>query len=53
MSSTRFKDETPTNVTRNNMDESSEFGVFTDSNHEMDGTSSVEDQEVTAVVAVI
>jgi hypothetical protein len=53
MSSTRFKVETPTNVTTDNMDESSESGDFADSNHEMDDTSSVEDQKVTAVVAVI
>jgi hypothetical protein len=53
MSSTRFKDETPTNVTTNDMDESSESSDFSDSNHEMDDTSSVEVQKVTAVVAVI
>jgi hypothetical protein len=53
MSSTCFKDETPTKVTTNNMDESSESGNYSDSNHEMDDTSSVEDQKVTAVVAVI
>jgi hypothetical protein len=54
MSSTRFKDQTPTkDVTTNNMDESSESDNFSDSNHEMDDTSSVEDQKVTAVVAVI
>jgi hypothetical protein len=35
------------------MDESSEPGNFSDSNHEMDNTSSVEDQKATAVVAVI
>jgi hypothetical protein len=54
MSSTRFKDEAPTNdVTTNSMDESSESDNFSDSNHELDDTSSVEDQKVTAVVAVI
>jgi hypothetical protein len=49
MSSTCFKDKTPTNVTTDDIDKSSEFGDFTDSNHEMDDTSSVEDQKVTAV----
>jgi hypothetical protein len=53
MSSTCFKDKTPTNVTTDDMDESSESDNFSDSNHEMDDTSSVEDQKVTAVVAVI
>ncbi len=53
MSSTHFKNETPTSVTTNSMDESSEPGNFSDFNHEMDDTSSVEDQKVTAVVAVI
>ncbi len=54
MSSTRFEDEAPTNdVTKNNMDKSSESDNFSDSNHELDDTSSVEDQKVTAVVAVI
>jgi hypothetical protein len=50
MSSTRFKDETPTKVT---MDESSGSGNYSDSDHKMDNTASVEDQKVTAVVAVI
>jgi hypothetical protein len=53
MSSTSFKDQAPTNITTNNMDESSESGNFSDSDHEMNDTSSVEDQKVTAVVAVI
>jgi hypothetical protein len=54
MSSTRLKDETPTNdVTTNIMDESAESDKFSDSNHELDDTSSVEDQKVTAVIAVI
>ena len=50
MSSTRFKNETPTNdVTTVNMDESAESDNCSDSNHEMDDTPSVEDQKVTAV----
>jgi hypothetical protein len=54
MSSTRLKDETPSNyVTTNIMDESSESDNFSDSNRELDDTSSVEDQKVTAVIAVI
>jgi hypothetical protein len=53
MSSTRFKDKTPTNVTTDDMDESSESDIFSDSSHDMDDTSSVEDQKVTTVIAVI
>jgi len=54
MSSTCFKDETPTtDVTTNIMDESAESDNFSDSDHELDDTSSVEDQKVTAVIAVI
>jgi hypothetical protein len=51
MSSTCFKDETPSNVTTNKMDDPSDSDYDTD--HEMDDSSSVEDQKVTAVVAVI
>jgi hypothetical protein len=50
MSSTRFKDETPTKVTTE-LEEPSESDQ--DTYQEMDDTSSVEDQKVTAVVAVI
>ena len=54
MSSTRIKDETPANdVTTNSMDESAESDNFSDSDHKMNDISSVEDQKVTAVVAVI
>ena len=54
MSSTCIKDETPANdVTRNSMDESAESDNFSDSDYELDDTSSVEDQKVSAVVAVI
>jgi hypothetical protein len=54
MSSTRLKDETPSNdVTTNIMDESAESDNFLDSNHKLDDTSSVENQKVTAVIAVI
>jgi hypothetical protein len=50
MSSTCFKDKTPTNVTTDNIDESSESDIFSDSSHKMDDTSSMEDQKVTTVV---
>jgi uncharacterized protein YqfB (UPF0267 family) len=51
MSSTRFKDEIPSKqVTTNKLDDSdSDY----DTNQEMDDSSSVEDQKVNAVVAVI
>ena len=50
MSSTRFKDETPPNVSTE-LEETSDSEQ--DTNQEMDDTSSVEEQKVTAVVAVI
>jgi len=50
MSSTRFKDETPPNVTTQ-LEEPSDSEQDTD--QEMEDTSSVEDQKVTAVVAAI
>jgi hypothetical protein len=50
MSSTRFKDETPTKVTTE-LEEPSDSDQ--DTYEEMNDTSSVEDQKVTAVVAVI
>jgi hypothetical protein len=50
MSSTRFKDETPTKVTTE-LEEPSDSDQ--DTYQEMNDTSSVEDQKVTAVVAVI
>ena len=54
MSSTRIKDETPAHdVTTNSRDESAESDNFSDSDYELDDTSSVEDQKVTAVIAVI
>jgi hypothetical protein len=50
MSSTRFKDETPSNVTVNKMDDPS-YSDY-DTNQEMDESPSVEDQKVTAVAVV-
>ena len=49
MSSTRFKDDTPPNVS-NEVEETSDSE---NTNQDMDDTSSVEEQKVTAVVAVI
>ena len=51
-SSTCFKDETPSNVTTNKMDDPSDSDYDTDQEMD-DSSSSVEDQKVTAVVAVI
>ena len=50
MSSTHFEDETPSKVTYNKLDEPSQSDIDTDA--EMDDSSSVEDQKVTAVIAV-
>ena len=51
MSSIRFKDETPSKVTTNKLDDPSDSD--NDTEQEMEDSSSVEDQKVTAVVAVI
>ena len=51
MSSIRFKDETPSKVTTNRMDDPSD--PDNDTEQELEDSSSVEDQKVTAVIAVI
>ena len=53
MSSTRLKDESHPNVTNHISDDSSDSGSEPESDRKMDDTSSVKDQKVTTVVAVM